>query len=359
MSRDLLPLEPKPNFAEAVRRMEAFWAGEVIDRPAINLTAPLPDREWLPGGRYMEGARDEFGPIIERVVHNVGNTYFAGEAMPMYVPSFGPDQWAAWMGADLEWSDTDQSTNWVVPFVEDWEAVFPLRFETEGRWWTRMVDFMTELGQAAEGRFLVSHLDLHSNADALSAIRTPARLCMDFYDHPRAVDRAMRQVRGLFPLAYETFFAAAGMNRSGSIGWVPVYHPGRTNTIQCDFLALIGAEISRQYVMPALEEEASYLDAWTYHLDGPECLVHLDDLLALPDPGVIQWTTGARNAPMIEWMDLLKRIQQSTKGLWIPCSAEELKVYMRELRPERVIYEVGVGSVAEADALLAWMVEQT
>jgi hypothetical protein len=32
---------------------------------------------------------------------------------------------------------------------------------------------------------------------------------------------------------------------------------------------------------------------------------------------------------------------------------------MRELRPERVIYEVGVGSVAEADALLAWMVEQT
>jgi hypothetical protein len=32
---------------------------------------------------------------------------------------------------------------------------------------------------------------------------------------------------------------------------------------------------------------------------------------------------------------------------------------MRELRPERVVYQVGVAGVAEADALLAWMVEQT
>ena len=359
MKRELLPLEPKPNFAEAVTRMEAFWAGEIIDRPAINLTAPLPEREWIGGQFYMEGAREDFAPIIERTVHNVYNTYYAAEAMPMYVPSFGPDQWAAWMGADLEWSDTDQSTNWVIPFVEDWEACFPLHFELQGKWWTRMVEFVTALGQAAEGKFLVSHLDLHSNADALSAIRTPARLCMDFYDHPREIDRAMRQVRGLFPYAYETFFQAGGMARSGSLGWVPVYHPGRTATIQCDYLALIGPDLGREYVMPALEEEASYLDGWTYHLDGPECLCHLDELMALPDPGVIQWTPGARNAPHIGWLDLLKEIQMAGKGLWIPCTADELKVFMAELRPERVIYQVGVGSPQEADELLAWMVANT
>jgi hypothetical protein len=359
MTRDLLPLEFKPNFPEAVRRIEAFWLGEIIDRPACGITAPLPGKEGRGGGFYMEGARDDFAPIIERALHNASCTHYGGEAMPTYVPSFGPDQFAAWMGADMEWSDTDRSTNWVVPFVERWEDVFPLHIETEGYWWRRTVDFLTALGKAVEGKMVVSHLDLHSNGDALSAIRTPARLCMDTYDSPEHIDRAMAEVRALYPFVYETLFEAGGMGRSGSSGWVQIYHPGRTNTIQCDFLALIGPEQARRWIIPALEEEASYLDACAMHFDGPECLVHLDDVLAIEDLDVIQWTPGARNAEFIGWMDLLKRIQEGGKGLWIPASRDQLPIYMKELRPENVYYQIGVGSPEEAEETLQWMVDNT
>jgi hypothetical protein len=206
---------------------------------------------------------------------------------------------------------------------------------------------------------LISHLDLHSNADALSAIRTPARLCTDFYDYPYLIDKAMRQVRGLFAFVYEALYQAGGMSRSGTQGWVPLYHPGRTNTIQCDFLALIGPEQGRRYVMPALEEESSYLDACSYHYDGPECLVHLDDILAIDGIQVIQWVCGARNRPNIEWLDLFKRIQKAGKGLWLGTTPEELKIYLKELRPEGMYYQVWVSSPEEGEEVLKWMVAHT
>jgi hypothetical protein len=353
------PLEFKHNFDETVKRMEAFWQGEIIDRPACGITAPLPGKEGKPGGFYMEGAREDFGPIIERALHNASCTYWGGEAMPAYTPSFGPDQWAAWMGADLRWSDSGEGTNWVAEFVEDWDEAFPLHIETEGYWWQRTVDFVAALGEAMAGKMLVSHLDLHSNADALSAIRTPAKLCMDFYDCPYLIDKAMRQVSGLYPFVYESLYQAAGMGRSGTQGWVPIYHPGRTNTIQCDFLALIGPEQGRKYVLPALEEETNYLDACAYHYDGPECLVHLDDILSLDRLYVIQWTRGARNKPDIEWMDLFKKIQAAGKGLYLGTNPEELKIYMKELKPEGMYYHIGVGSPEEAEQTLAWMVANT
>lgn len=366
MTFDPQPLEFKPNFDDAVRRMEAFWAGEIIDRPACGITGPLPQQDAaprpdFPPGQYMEGAREDFEPIIERVLYDTARTWWGGEAMPAYTPSFGPDQFAAWMGADLEWASDEEAsrTSWVVPFVEGWEEAFPLHIETESKWWRRMLDFVTRLGEAAKGKLLVSHLDLHSNADALSAIRTPAKLCLDFYDYPYLVDKAMWQVRGLLPFVYESLYQAGQMYTSGTQGWVPLYHPGRTNTIQCDFLALIGPEQSRQYVIPALEDEANYLDACSYHYDGPECLVHLDDILGIENIQVIQWVCGARNKPNLEWLDLFKQIQAAGKGLWLATNPEELKVYMKELRPEGMYYQIGVGSVEEGERVLQWMVDNT
>jgi len=96
-------------------------------------------------------------------------------------------------------------------------------------------------------------------------------------------------------------------------GRIPAYHPERTNTIQCDFGALIGPEHFRRWAMPALEQEAAYLKRCLMHYDGPEMLVHLDDVCTIRGLECIQWQPGAGNKPFVEWMDLLKTIQ--AKGL--------------------------------------------
>lgn len=149
------------------------------------------------------------------------------------------------------------------------------------------------------------------------------------------------------------------MGATGTCGWVPAYHPVKTNTIQCDFAALIGPSQFKRWALPALEEEAAYLEHTVYHLDGPECLVHLDDLCSIDGLDCIQWTTGARNREFIEWMDLLKSIQAKGKSLWVPCNTEQIKIFHRELEPNKVFYVLGAASPEEGEATLKWLADNT
>ena len=352
-------LEFKPDFDDAKRRWLAFWQQEIIDRPCCNMRAPKEGAEPVQGPPYLAGAREDFGPIVERVVASAAATWWGGDAIPSYTPSFGPDQMAAWFGADLKFGDRNYGTNWVVASVEDWEETLPLRLDPDNYWWRRMLDFCAALAEACEGKMLVSHLDLHSNMDLLSALREPARLCMDMMDMPATIDRAMHQVRALYQPIYDALYEAGAMGRCGTLGWVSAYHPVRTNTIQCDFAALIGPEHFQRFVLPVLEEEAAYLEHCVYHFDGPECLVHLDDICAVRGLDCIQWTTGARNPGFIDWLDLLKEIQARGTSLWIPCDIESMKLFHRELKPDMLFYDCNAPSQKEGEEALRWLADNT
>lgn len=352
------PLEFKPDFEDANRRWLAFWNQEIIDRPCCCITARKPGAQAPPWPRYMSGARDDFGPIIEAVLANGAATWYGGEAMPSYTPSFGPDMMAAWMGAPLEFGDAE-GTSWAVPCIDDWEEALPITLDPDNYWWRRMLDFCKALGDAFAGKMVVAHLDLHSNLDLLLAMRGGQRLCMDLIDCPETIDRAMDGVRALYKPVYDGLYEAANMGATGTCGWIPAYHPVKTNTIQCDFAALIGPSQFKRWALPALEEEAAYLEHTVYHLDGPECLVHLDDLCSIDGLDCIQWTTGARNKEFIEWMDLLKSIQAKGKSLWVPCNTEQIKIFHRELEPNKVFYVLGAASPEEGEATLKWLADNT
>lgn len=352
-------LEFKPDFEDAKQRWLAFWNHEIIDRPCCCIRAPKDGVQPPPGPPYLAGSHGDFAPVIERILESAAAWRWAGEAMPSYTPSFGPDMLAAWLGAELRFDERGYGTSWAEPCVEEWADWLPITLRTDSHWWRRMVDFCEALGSALEGKMLVAHLDLHSNADALSAMRLPAQLCLDMLDSPELIDRAMRDVRALYAPIYEALYDAARMANHGTTGWVNAYHPVRTNTIQCDFAALIGPDQFRRFVVPALEEEAAYLGHCVYHLDGPECIVHLDNLCAIPGLDCIQWVHGARNKEFIEWMDLLRGIQSRGVAVWIPCNTEQLRVFHRELRPELLYYDCWAASEREADETLQWLTRNT
>lgn len=346
----------KPDFEAAQQRWLAFWNQDLIDRPCCVVTAPRdPAAGVPPRPPYMAGAREPFGPVITRILENAAATWWGGEAMPCYTPSFGPDMFAAWLGADLQFDDHNYGTNWVVPCIENWEHDLPIRLDPDNYWWRRMLDFCAALAAAFEGKMLVAHLDLHSNMDALSAMRGPQQLCIDMMDVPETIDRAVANVSSLYRVIYDELYSAGAMARYGTTGWHPAYHPVKTNTIQCDFAALIGPEHFRRFVMPALEAEAAYLEHTVYHYDGPECLVHLDDICSIPGLDCIQWTTGARNKPFVEWLDLLQTIQSKGVSLWIPCNHESIKYFHRNLDPSMVYYTCRCASPAQGEEVLAWL----
>ena len=352
-------LEFKPDFEDAKRHWAAFWQREIIDRPLIHITAPKDPDKKTPPAVYMEGHDGNFETPIANMLERAANTYFGGDAMPSYTPSFGPDMFAAFMGADLQFSPDSTNTNWAVPFVDDWDQALPLKLDEGSVWWQRMLEFMRRLAEATTGKMLIAHIDLHSNMDALLAIRTGQRLCEDLMDQPEVIDRAMREVRALYVPIYDALYEAGQMSRYGTKGWVPAYHDGKTNTVQCDFACMVGPAMFRRYILPALEEETAFLDHSLYHYDGPVALVHLDDILGIETLDGIQWTPGSGDKPFIEWMDLFKRIQNAGKNLYIPCSLDQIPIYQKELKPEGVFYCTSAPSVEEADKAVDWLVRNT
>lgn len=354
-----MELEHKPDFERAKTYWNALWNGAIIDRPCVSVTAPKQENQSVERPPYMAGYKD--GCTYEEVLRSfdrwTASTYFGGEAFPLYEISFGPDMFSAFLGAELTVAD-DRRTSWVTPFVSNWGEV-TLELDRDNSLWKEMLAYLRFAAEFSKGKFLLSMLDLHSNMDCLGAIRGAENLCLDILDDPDDIDRMMKQVRLLYAPMYEGLYEAGDMKRRGSAGWAPFYCDGKFATIQCDYICLFSPDQSRRFIIPALQEEASFLDHTVYHLDGPGALVHLPDILAIPEIDVIQWVTGAGNPPIIEWIDLLKTIQEAGKGLEIHGTIEEVKRFHKELRPEGVLYCVNAASRQDADNLISWLKQNT
>ena len=214
----------KPDVDAAEQRWLAFWQHELIDRPCCMIVAPREGMDPTPAPPYMAGAHGDFDPVVEQALAWGRSTYWAGDAIPCYTPSFGPDMFASWLGAELVFPEDGHGTSWA---------------------------------------------------------------------------------------------------------------------------------------LPALAEEAAYLGRCIMHYDGPEMLVHLDDICAIEGLECIQWQPGAGNRPFIEWMDLLQEIQSRGVAVYVPCQADAIPVYHRALRPELVCYHCTARSQQEADDALRWLEAHT
>jgi len=117
--------------AKALERNEAWWAGTLDDeypllwitapdgKPARAITPPSNENDlWLDTDYVMDVAED-----------SLSRTHYVADALPVQVPWLGPDQFAAWIGADLRFKPREHNTSWVVPFVDDWNDYRELRID--------------------------------------------------------------------------------------------------------------------------------------------------------------------------------------------------------------------------------------
>lgn len=345
----------KPDFEDARRRWAAFWQGDIVDRPILMVRAPKAGAPGKPSPEYLGWLHDP-EETVSRVIPWAESVYWGGDAVPTCAPCFGPDQFAAFLGGKMNWSPDSPSTTWADAFVNEWREALPLGLDTANPLYARMKRVMEQTAAAVDGRVVIAHLDLHSNLDGLSAMRGPARLCEDMLDYPELIDEAMDSVRAIYAPMYDELYQAGAMDVTGSSGWMAAYCEDRYNVIQCDAICLISPKMSRRWVIPALEEEANFLDHCIYHFDGPGALPHLEDILAIPGIDVIQWVPGDGQPPQLEWMDVLKRIQAAGKSIILHLSPAQVKQVHGQFDPAKVIYDCWAGSEAEARELEAWLV---
>ena len=350
----MIPLKYKPDMQDTMQRFDAFWNGELLGRSCVAITAPKQakdNRKYVP---YRSGADGAFLDALSAYDAWAEQTYFAGESLPSFNISLGPDQFAAFLGAKMTEPPAGE-TNWVEPCIENPEEA-SLELHSDNQAWMRILDFYRVAAEYSKGRFLLDMLDLHSNLDCLSAMRGPQNLCVDLLIHPDAIERLVNQANALYPIIYNAVYEAGDMRARGTTGWAPAYCKGKFAVIECDALCMISVEDSRRFVMPGLSMEAAFLDHCVFHLDGEGALRHLDDILAIREINAIQWVPGHGRPITVEWMDVLHKIQAAGKAVWIyDCTPEQIKQHHRQLNPARVLYSLEAPTMQEADDLIAWL----
>ena len=298
-----------PQLQAALRRNEAFWNGTLTGGPLIWALAPdakpgtppvLPpteSEEWTDVDYVMAKAED-----------SLSRTHYAGDALPVHNPWLGPDQFAAWLGAEFTLQPRE-NTSWVKPFVRDWADHAELRIDPDNRWWRLYLDILRASAARGRDKWVTCYPDLHTGIDGLAAIRGPEQLMIDMIEQPQTVKRAMRQMTRLWKEVVDAVDAVVLPTGQGTTNWTLGWSSRRFLCLgQNDFSCLVGPDMFDDFILEDTVECSRYADRIIYHLDGPGALQHLPRILEMDAVHCVQWIQGA-GAPLPSmWLDLLKRI---------------------------------------------------
>jgi hypothetical protein len=348
-----LELEYKPDAVAAIARMEAWWEGEILDRPAIQVCAPKPNPRPLPK-KHHASLRERWMDVeyaVECADVRAANTYWGGEILPSFWPNLGPEILAACLGAELVFGE---DTSWSIPLLKDWEKIPTLQVDEDNAYLRAILNMTRQGLEIGRGKFIVGLTDLHAGGDLAAALRDPQQLCLDLVTEPDRVHALMEQLRPAFYRLYELqhqILLEAGQTITTS--WLPLFADGRYYIPSCDFSCMISAEMFHAFFLDEIMEEIEWLDRSIYHLDGPAALRHLHLLLEIKRLDAIQFVFGAGNGPASKWMPVYQQIQAAGKNLHISIEPWELELFMEALHPEGVMLSMWAGSVEEAEALIA------
>jgi len=352
-----MELEYKPDFDKTLKRFEAWWDCQIVDRPPVCMY-PHSDRKpkgKAPTPKTYATLRDrwmDMEAVVERVTYNMANTTFFADTAPIYYPNVGPELTATVFGADLEFGEI---TSWSKPIAHSIRDVLKLKPNLDNPYWNA-IRKGTELSlQAGKGKWITGLPDLHTNGDLPASFRDPQELCMDLADDLEGVRLAVEHVTKFFPMMYEDIYNRIAAHGLPSTSWSHCLHQGKSYITSCDFICMISEDMFRQTILPSIVVEMEYLQKNYFHLDGPGALRHLDALLEQPRLNGVQWVYGAGQGPASNWIDVYKRIQAAGKCMQLIAEDwNDAKACLEHLKPQGVwlcIYG-GNYSLEEANGIL-------
>ncbi len=276
---------------------------------------------------------DSYTDARRRALRNhyeMANSTFPADNLPLADTQIGPGSLALLLGSEPGFSP---ETVWFQPVLKDVpnpESLPSLRFDPDNRWWRIHETTLRQSAELAGENYLVGCPDLVENLDILAALRDPQRLLFDLIERPEWVEKKIREINIAFFEAYQRIYDIIKQPDGSSAFWAfELWGPGKVAKVQCDAASMISPEMFRKFVVPALTEQCRWLDCSVFHLDGTQCIVHLDSLLGIEELDAVEWTpqAGIEQGGSPRWYDIYRRILDAGK------SAQAIEVGPDEVKP--------------------------
>ena len=338
----MFELENKSNCEAALKRVEAWFHGEVLDRAPVRFSkhnAQYGQARKLDTDRWptLEARWFDEEYRIDSFLESLAGNPLRAETFPVFWPDLGPDVYAAFFGGELTYGE---NTSWSHPLITDLDdpsQVASVSFDANNRY-LRKVETITQLAlEKCRGRALIGLTSWTPGIDAVASWLGPENLCMALYTHPEAVKELVdRTLTHFHPLA-DRFYDRLAANNLPSVGWMGIPCVGKGHIAQTDFANMISPEHFAAFCQPTLKKEFEGMDKIIFHMDGKGVAVHVEALLAEPGIDAIQWVQGVGDdEPILQWIPLIKKIQQAGKALVIDLKVEELEPFISRVGPQGI-----------------------
>ena len=314
----------KEDLEEAKEKMRAWWDHDNTDRPTIAYNIPEgPDsvKALLASGalNYDLGKNwNGIEPILDTLENNSDGLVWGGECIPRYFPNYGPGVMAAVLGVTPEYKS---GTIWFHRKTDVKDIVNLLesaKLNNDNEWYVRLKR-TTEIAakRGAKNNYCVAMTDLGGILDILVSFLGPQEIIIQMRKNPELIDTCRAIIMEKYIKLYDELQTIINKYVDGCDTWLNLWCPKRYYTMQCDFSVMLNQKFFERFVLPDLKEQAEHMDFSFYHLDGPEQIRFLDDILKVVDG--IQWVPGAKpGMPQDgadEWLPLYNKIQKVGKNI--------------------------------------------
>jgi len=353
MSGQWLELESKKDLAQCMERVEAWFAGELLDRPPVRFTRH--NAEFETGGEQLEGEalRARWFDVdyhLKSFVDSMRGKRFNGETFPVFWPNLGPDVYAAFYGCPLTYGDL---TSWAQHCVKSKEDMAKLRYDPDNQYMRGIEAFTRRALELAPGRFIVGYTDLHPGIDTAVAWRGQEEFCLDLYDDPDFAKALIKLASTDFESIYDRFHGPLRAAGQPSVTWMGIPAAGKMHVPSCDFASMLSPEHFDEFVYPELERECRMMSHNVFHIDGKGVARHIDRLLELPGVQGYQWVQGVgEDEAIMQWIPLIRKIQDMGKGVVVDLKPNELGAFMEVVGPRGIYLCIGSSSEEEELAIL-------
>jgi hypothetical protein len=315
----------KTNLKETQKHFIEWWRGEGLvlwlgyvkaSSPQEEIPKPLPAKSLEQ--RYLDPAWR-----AQTECYAVANQWMLADTLPVADTCIGPGTLSTFLGAEPELTE---STVWYRPCITNPENHPPLVFNPQQKWWKIHEAIIREMVKTSRGRYYVGCPDLIENIDTLASLRDSEKLMMDMIDRPEWVKERLAQINQAFFDAYSHIYDLIKMPEGDAcFSAYSLWAPGKVAKVQCDASAMFSPSMFEEFVVPSLTEQCAWLDYSMYHLDGTQCICHLDHLLSIPQLNAIEWTPEPRvpEGGDPKWYDMYRRILKAGKSV----QAQAVKIH--------------------------------
>lgn len=242
---------------------------------------------------------------------------FPIDTLPIPDSDIGPGSLALLVGSEPGFAE---DTVWFEPYhgpETDPSVDATFSFDPDNRWWQVHRDSLTTEAELGEGDYLAACPDLVENIDIIAALRGPEQLLIDMIEEPEWVEAKVAELNTVWFEAYRRIYEIIARDGGACFHAFHLWGTGTTAKIQCDACAMFSPAMFERFVLPGLAEQSRRIDNTLYHLDGHQCLAHLDLLLSIPDLNGIEWTPDPQvpSGGSPEWYDLYRRILDAGKSV--------------------------------------------